>query len=214
MPLLALVVAVFAALTLGPPAAAADARTVALAPVADVSFPFSCSWGYDWEERCWRDDSPRMPVGGDTDKVWRAALRFSFGSIPAGSSILSARLDVFYDRVCIASYAGSIPCDGRPFTLDVHAILSPDWFDEREPEFDPHVLARYALPFGAGARWMSWDLTQTAEDWAYGIEENHGLLLKVADGEEWSETGPKPPSSGFANAALRPRLVVTYFPPG
>jgi hypothetical protein len=213
MPLVVLLVALCLSLALASPAVAADARTVALAPAADVSFPFSCSWGYDWEERCWRDDSSRIPIGGDTDKVWRGALRFSFDSIPAGSSIVSARLDVFYDRVCIASYDGSIPCDGRPFTLEAHAILSPDWFDEREPEFDPFVLARYALPFGSGSRWMSWDLTQTAEDWAYGIAENHGLLLKVADGEEWSETGPKPPSSGFANAALRPRLVVTYFPP-
>jgi hypothetical protein len=214
MPLVFLLVAALAALALGPPAAASGATTVALAPVADVSFPFACSWGYDWEERCWRDDSPRLPIGGDTDKVWRVALRFSFASIPEGSSIATARLEVFYDRVCIASYDRSVPCDGRPFTIDVHAILSRDWFDEREPEFDPHVLARHALPFGAGARWMSWDLTQTAEDWAYGIAANHGLLLKVADGEEWSETGPKPPSSGFANAALRPRLVVTYFPPG
>src|SRR5918999_2945266 len=146
MPLVFVLLAVFVSLALGPPAAAADARTVALAPVADVSFPFSCSWGYDWEERCWRDDSPRMPIGGDTDKVWRAALRFSFDSIPAGSSIVTARLDVFYDRVCIASYDRSVPCDGRPFTIDVHAILSRDWFDEREPEFDSFVLARYALP--------------------------------------------------------------------
>jgi hypothetical protein len=214
MPLVVLLVAALFALALGPPAAAADARIVALTPAADVSFPFSCSWGYDWEERCWRDDSPRLPIGGDTDKVWRAALRFSFDSIPPGSTIMTARLDVFYDRVCIASYDRSVTCDGRPFTVDVHAVLSPDWFDEREPEYDPVILARYALPFGASARWMSWDLTQTAEEWAYGMAENHGLLLKVADGEEWSETGPKPPSAGFANAALRPRMVVTYLPPG
>jgi hypothetical protein len=39
-----------AAAALAAPAGAA-LETVVLAPADDVSLPFLCSWGYDWEER-------------------------------------------------------------------------------------------------------------------------------------------------------------------
>jgi hypothetical protein len=200
------------ALAFAVPAVSAASTTVVLAPVEDVSFPFACSWGYDWEERCWRDDSTRLPIGGEEDKAWRAALRFSLASVPPWAEIASARLDLYYDRTCIGPYASSRPCDGRAFTIDVHPLLSTDWYDEREPEFDPWLLARHVLPAYAGPRWMSWDLTGMAQDWHVGAVENAGILLKLADAQEWPAVGgPKPPSSAFATASLRPRLVVAYY---
>jgi hypothetical protein len=200
------------ALALLAPAVSVASTTVALTPVEDVSFPFACSWGYDWEERCWRDDSNRLPIGGESDKAWRAALRFSLDSVPPWAEIASARLELYYDRTCLGPYASSRSCDGRSFTLDVHPLLSMDWFDEREPEFDPWLLARYVLPAGAGPRWMSWDLTGMAQDWHSGSVQNAGVLLKLPDGQEWPAVGgPKPPSSSFATPALRPRLVVAYY---
>lgn len=206
----ALVAFAFAALALAAPTAV-RASTVALTPVADVSFPFACSWGYDWEERCWRDDSDRLPVGGEPDKAWRAALRFSLASVPAGAEISWARLELYYDRTCLGSYASSRRCDGRSFTIDAHALLSADWFDEREPELDPWLLARYALPAQAGPRWMTWDLTNIAQDWHSGSVENAGVLLKLPDDQEWPAVGgPKPPSSSYPTASLRPRLVIAY----
>jgi hypothetical protein len=198
-------------LALAAPAAARAATTMTLGPAEDVSFPFSCSWGYDWEERCWRDDSTRLPIGGEPDKAWRAALRFSLAPIPPWAEIASARLELHYDRTCIGPYASSKHCDGRAFTIDAHPLLSTDWYDEREPELDPWPLATYVLPAYAGARWMSWDLTGMAQDWHAGAVENAGVLLKLADGQEWPAIGgPKPPSSSFGTATLRPRLVVAY----
>jgi hypothetical protein len=204
----ALLLALVAALTA--PAVSAASTTVALPPVEDVSFPFSCSWGYDWEERCWRDDSTRLPIGGEADKAWRAALRFSLGAIPTDATILFARLDLHYDGVCLGPYASSRPCDGRSFTLDAHPLLSPDWYDEREPELAWPRVARAVLPAWSGPRPLSWDLTMLVEDWQYGIVGNAGLLLKLADEQEWSGGGPKPPSSSFATPALRPSLTVIY----
>jgi hypothetical protein len=197
--------AVFAA-----PAVSAASTTVALTPVEDVSFPFSCSWGPDWEERCWRDDSLRLPIGGEPDKVWRAALRFSLAPIPADATILTARLDLWYDGTCLGPYASDVRCDGRSFTLDAHQLLSPDWYDEREPELAWPRVARSVLPAWSGSRWLSWDLTMLVEDWQYGIEENDGLMLKLADEQEWAGPGPKPPSSSFPTSSLRPRLTLVY----
>jgi hypothetical protein len=51
-------------------------------PAEDVGVPFWCDWGYDWDERCYRDDTARLPVGGVDDKVWRAAIRFSSMGCP------------------------------------------------------------------------------------------------------------------------------------
>ena len=38
------------------------------APLEDVGISFSCDWGYDWDERCYRDDTARLPVGGVTTR--------------------------------------------------------------------------------------------------------------------------------------------------
>jgi hypothetical protein len=204
----ALMLALVAALVA--PAASAASTTVVLPPVEDVSFPFSCSWGPDWEERCWRDDSTGLPIGGEPDKVWRAALRFSLAPVPADATILEAQLDLHYDGTCLGPYASSVRCDGRSFTLDAHALLSPDWYDEREPELAWPREARFVLPAWSGPRRLSWDLTMLVEDWQYGIVENAGVLLKLADEQEWSGGGPRLPSSSFPTPTLRPNLVVSY----
>ena len=80
------------------------------APEEDVGLPFWCDWAYDWNERCFRDDTACLPVGGVDDKVWRAALGFSLEGLPARAAITSARLDLFRRRV---RGAGS---PGRPMS--------------------------------------------------------------------------------------------------
>src|SRR3954467_10508447 len=44
-------------------------RRSSCAPIEDVGIPFLCDWGYDRDERCYRDDSARLPVGGVDDDV-------------------------------------------------------------------------------------------------------------------------------------------------
>ena len=191
------------------PAAAQEQWT--LAPVADVSLPFWCDWGYDWEERCWRDDSDRLPVGGDDDKVWRAALRFA---LPPGEA-WSAELRLYYDGTCLAPRKTVRRCDGRPFSIEARPILTSDWFSEREVEVAPDPVARVEVPAFAGPRWLAWDITDLAWGWSTGEIENAGVLLQLAEGtEDFGVGGPAFPSSTFANAALRPRLEAWIVAPG
>src|SRR6266508_4267912 len=93
-------------------ARAAEVRVATLSPVEDVSLPFFCDWGYDWDERCYRDDSARLGLGGEPDKIWRSALRFSLGSIPAGAAVVTAELWLWYDRICVGPRKTSRPCAG------------------------------------------------------------------------------------------------------
>lgn len=58
-------------------AASAPGAVTVRTPVDDVGLPYWCDWGYDWDERCYRDAGDRLPIGGVDDKVWRSALRLS-----------------------------------------------------------------------------------------------------------------------------------------
>jgi hypothetical protein len=198
---------------------AASARTtsepvaVTLRPVEDLSFPFWCDWSYDWEARCWWEDGPRLPVGGDEDKVWRAGLRFSLASVPPGSTILDASLTVRHDAVCFGPRKTTAPCRARRYTIDLHQIFTASWRSEREVEIGP-LVSRAVLPLATRPEWLSWDVTGLVESWVAG-EPNHGVLLKLADAEEdFDVGGPAFPSSSFAAAANRPTLDVVYLPPG
>jgi hypothetical protein len=203
--------AVLAALAFAGVARASDLRAVTLSPVEDVSLPFWCDWGYDWDERCYRDDGVRLAVGGgEPDKVWRSALRFSTASIPAGVTVVTAELSLWYDRTCLAPRKTSRPCDSRGFAFGLHPIFSPRWYAEREVEFGPEV-GTAALDALAPEQWVVWDVTDLVADWASGGLPNNGVLLKLVDGQEdYDSSGPLFPSSTYANASVRPRLTVWY----
>src|SRR5438270_1105148 len=89
-------------LALAGSAQAVDVHVATLSPVQDMSLPFWCDWGYDWPERCYRDDSDRLVVGGVDDKVWRSGLRFSLAALPPSATVVTAELWLWYDRTCVA----------------------------------------------------------------------------------------------------------------
>jgi hypothetical protein len=193
---------------------AAGAATVTVPASADVGLPFWCDWGYDWDERCYTDNGTRLPVGGVDDKVWRAALRFPLGQIPAGATITSAEVRLVHDRACVAPRRRSVPCEGGSYWLDAHRIVSADWFDERELEFDERVAGRTTLFDSAAHTTLSLDVTALVRVWQQGLAPNNGLLVRLTEWQEgYGVSGPAFPSSSFADAAARPRLVVTYTPP-
>ena len=195
--------------------AAAGARTVAIPASADIGIPFGCDWGYDWEWRCFRDDGPRLPIGGVDDKVWRAALRFSLAAVPAWATVTSAELRAYHDGVCVAPAHGSAPCVPPGAVVDAHRILSASWFAEREVELDERVLETAVVFAPSEPQWLTWNLTPLVRAWHQGELANNGVLLKLQDGDEWyGVPGPYGPSSSYPDLELRPRLVVTYSRPG
>jgi hypothetical protein len=198
------------ALCLAGAAAASSVRSVTLAPTDDVSLPFLCSWGYDWQERCYRDDLQRLELGGAGDKVWRSALRFAFDALPPGAQVVTAELRLRYDGTCVAPRRRTAPCDGRAFSIEARPIFTPDWYARREVAFGPPV-AWADLPAGAVPGWLVWDLTDTVADWASGASPNDGILLKLLDEQEsYGVGGPAFPSSSFPDSSVRPELEVWF----
>lgn len=207
----ALILVVLAA-TAGPAGAETDVFVYRTTPSADVSLPFWCDWGYDWDERCYRDFSDRLPIGGDDDKVWRSALRFPLNAIPHGSVVVTASLGLSFDGVCLAPRKTERPCPARTYTIDVHPIYSANWFKEREVDFGP--LVSQGSFWAQTRQLLSFDVTDLVIEWVEYGAPNHGVLLKLAVGEEdFFVSGPKLPSAEFANPALRPTLEVTYYMP-
>jgi hypothetical protein len=200
-----------AAFALSSASASADATsTVRVGPVQDVSLPFWCDWGYDWDERCYRDDGDRLPIGGDADKLWRAALSFSASAIPAGSAVVRAVLTVSHDARCLGPRKTTQTCGARSYELEAHPILTADWFDERELDFGP-ALTSAELGTADQPERLSFDLTELVAEWVDGSRANSGVLLRLSDGhEDLGVGGPSLPSSSFAQPALRPQLEITY----
>jgi hypothetical protein len=206
MRVLAAVVA--AALVAVAPACADDVEVATFSPAAAVSLPFGCDWGYDWDERCYREQGVRLPVGGELDKVWRTAVRFP--TLPSGASVLTAELSLWYDATCLGPRRTSRSCDGRGFTFGLHPILSRSWFTEREVEFGPQVGTAELAPL-AEQQWVVWDVTDLVAEWTSGAMANDGALIKVADGQEdYGSGGPLFAGASHPNVSLRPRLTIWY----
>lgn len=201
---------VLAGLALASPALAAEVRATTVAPDQDVSLPFVCDWGYDWDERCYRDDSLRLSVGGEPGKVWRSALRFPLGAVPPGASVVTAELSLWYDGTCVAGRKRFRACDGRAFDLEAHRILTVRWFSEREVELDPLAFTS-AIEQAAGPGWVTFDVTDLVTDWVAGAAPNNGVLVQLAGDEEaFDVAGPAFPSSESPQVTLRPRLTVWW----
>ena len=204
--LLVVVLAVFAAGA----ARASELQTASLPAAQDVSLPFMCSWGYDWEERCYRDDFDRLEIGGVDDKVWRSALRFSLSSIPVGATVVTAELWLRYARTCVAQLRRTVACTGAPFDFEARPIYTARWESEREVAFGPAVSWAGLEP-GAEPQWVVLDVTDLVGDWASGGLANDGVLVKLVDDQEsYGAGGPAFPSSSFPEAAARPRLEVWF----
>jgi hypothetical protein len=203
-------VVVGAALALAGAARASVVQTVELSPLDDVSIPFWCDWGYDWDERCYRLHETELAVGGDEDKVWRSALRFSTAAIPMSAAILSAELSLWYDGTCLAPLKTSRPCEGRGLDFALHPILSPRWDAEREVDVGPQIAFLSLAPLAA-PQWLVWEVTDLVGEWASGALENDGVLIRLADSQEqFAVGGPLFPSSRHPQVEVRPKLTVRY----
>jgi hypothetical protein len=191
-------------------ARASDLHEVSLPAAQDVSMPFMCDWGYDWDERCYRDDFDRLEVGGVNDKVWRSGLRFSLASIPEAATVVTAELSLRYDRTCIAPRRQTAACPGASFDFEARPIYSANWEHEREVAFGP-AISWASLEPNADPQWVVLDVTDLVSDWHAGGLANDGLLVKLVDDEEaFNGGGPAFPSSSYSDPTVRPRLEVWY----
>jgi RHS repeat-associated protein len=152
----------------------------------------------------------RLYIGGSADASWRAALRFDLSGVPAGVTVSSANLGLYYDGVCVAGQPG--PCGGVSHPINAHRITAA-WSTSTVSHMllhDSVASGSYTLPNGADDRWMYWPISGLVSSWLAGAQPNYGVFLKRTP-EVNNSSGPVPPGRRFAaQPTLQPKLEITY----
>jgi RHS repeat-associated protein len=144
-------------------------------------------------------------VGGQTvNYTYRAAVQFDLSAIPAGASISSAILSLFWDQGTLGPGITSLPIQPRRIT----AAWSPSSMSS-QIQFDKTALDSFSLEPGAAPEWMTWNLASTVNSWVSGTQPNYGIYLMLGQ-EKTNQGGPLPPSMSFPDSAETPQLNVTY----
>jgi RHS repeat-associated protein len=152
----------------------------------------------------------RMYIGTGDSNVWREAIRFDTSAIPAGVTVSSASVGIYYDGWCISA-TGPF-CGGISHRIDAHRMTAA-WSTSTvtsQIQFDPAILSSYTLPSGASNRWMSWDVSSAVNGWVSGTLANYGLYMMLSS-EPLSASGPTPPGMRYpGDISLTPSLTVTF----
>ncbi|HEX8081372.1 MAG TPA: DNRLRE domain-containing protein [Jatrophihabitans sp.] len=180
--------------------------TVTLDPPAeDANFRANCS-------SCTPDVDDLIAVGTTSADVWRGALQFDLGNLPAGADVTNATLEAFWQPLCLG--AGTGFCNSTSHQIDAHAMTT-SWSTTTTSgalQFAPTPFGSATVtPSVAGtpASWVSWPITATLRDWQFAAKPNFGVLLK-RNTEALKASGPVFYGRRHSDPALQPRLVVTY----
>lgn len=188
-----------AAATSPPPGAVSTTITGSAIAASDaIITPGACS-GAD----CATVTDGLLKVGNDGTNPWRSALKIDLSSIPPGSRIVSATLDLT-EAGCLNG------CPGNG-TLTVYPADSDVTAQSTGPSL---AAAADSATLGSGpVSPVNIDITAAVAAWFSGQQPDDGLILQAED-ESAATPGVSyySPTSGAAAADL-PSVAVTYLPP-
>lgn len=153
-------------------------------------------WHGDWQHMCVRN---RYGGGGG---IWEidSLVRFDISSIPTGTNITSATLNLYYFKWWDNNPAGR--------SLTCYRITS-DWDDSdvtwnnRPTWLPPGQWTDAAAVPGSTGQWMAWDVTSDVQEFVDGTAANFGW--SIMDEKYWGGAGI--PLIGF-----RTREYGTFVP--
>lgn len=141
-----------------------------------------------------------------------ALVQFDLSGIPAGAVIDQARLEVYATGwggadITFGAYAVLTPWVEGQATWNQAAAGSP-WAAAgcNDTASDRRAVPQASVTTAGPSRWYSFDVAGLVQEWVNGSLVNNGVLLRA----EFSNFAFFFASNEYADAALRPRLVVTY----
>lgn len=145
-----------------------------------------------------------LRVGYDTGGIKRGLLRFNLSSIPAGSTITSANLRLYYGYWF--DYSGYYR------TVTAYRVTEP-WLEElvtwnnRPGSAESYGHVNLIAGTQGDFHYYDWDVTGLVQAWVNGSYPNHGILLR---GNE--SFGLRGFFSWESGDAYTPQLVVSFTP--
>jgi hypothetical protein len=161
---------------------------------------------------------------GETEEYRRSLMRWDLSSLPDGATINSATLELYryesdiFDPIQITLHTithawvegtqmefwpepGYTPDGATWETCDG----SEDW-GTSGGDYTPVVVAQTTLNSGAGAGWVSLDVTSAMQAWVQSGTPNYGLLMRPHSGHGYCYFA----SGEYENNEYRPRLTINY----
>lgn len=137
-------------------------------------------------------------------------IKFDLSSIPTNARIIEVQLALHFEQADNISAA----------QMSVHRLTQP-WAEEQATwniyktgtswatlggDYDSNVTAITTVS-NVNNTWFSWNITELMSDWVSGAFTNHGLLLRVANG---NVINARFTSSDGAVSSNHPKLTITY----
>ncbi|WP_203919134.1 DNRLRE domain-containing protein [Rugosimonospora africana] len=154
----------------------------------------------------------RLSVGTTTNGAVRTLIKFPLPSIPAGTTIASADLALYYDQT-FTTDANNVPMQA----LQANAPWTPataTWTNASS--IGGPVAGTATMTARAAGVWVHFPVASAVQNWVNGTT-NNGFVLKATNEATLGQGGPRFEGSIYAyggEVVNYPRLVITYGVPG
>ena len=155
-----------------------------------------------------KENDKDLKTNHKSGKEYHALLQFDLSSIPTGSTIRAAQLELYLNNSSSSSDVIGVHRITQDWTESGATWIerrSGDNWDTPGGDYD----ATQAAAFGAvGTGWRSVDITSLAQGWFDGSYPNYGLILapEPAPSNDVNEFT----SSDDGDASLHPKLTIIY----
>ena len=155
----------------------------------------------------------RMSVGTTATGAARSLVKFVMPAVPAGTTITSADLRLYYDQT-FTTGSNTVPMQA----LAANAAWNPataTW--SNASSIGGAVAGTTSMQANALAVWNDFPVTSTVQGWLNGTLANNGFVLKAANEATLGQGGPRYEKSGYfygGEVKNYPQLVIRYGVPG
>ena len=158
------------------------------------------------------DTSWRLSVGTTTTGASRALIKFPMPSVPAGTTITSADLQLYYDQT-FTTGSTAVPLQA----LQANAAWDPTTATWNSASgIGGPVVGTATKAANVQDVWNDFTVTSAVQAWLNG-SANNGFVVKAASESPLGQGGPRYEGSIYAyggEVVNYPKLVITYGVPG
>ena len=155
----------------------------------------------------------RLSVGTTATGAARTLIKFPTPSIPAGTTITSASLNLYWDQY-FTTGTNSVSLEAEQANAAWNATTAT-WSNANS--IGGTVLGTATKGAGVVDQWNDYSVTSAVQAWVNGTATNNGFVVRAVNESTLNQGGPRYEASIYAyggEVVNYPQLVVTYGVPG